>query len=382
MRILFVSPPGHGHLFPVVPAAWALRSAGHEVLVASVGWGTTIATQAGLSAADTAPGADLMAVFRASAGAFRPEQWKAPAEGQAPSEEQPPRSGGHPLFCKLGELMADGTVALAEQWRPDVIVQSPLGVTASLAGGKLGIPVVMHAFGLSTNWSWLDDMVYRPLEEVFARHGVTEVPTPAGVVDVAPASMRVGPPGDLPMQYVPFNGSGTLPEWALRRSGRPRIAVTLGTVAPQVTGLSPLQWIIDAAREIDAEFILALGNVDASTLGKLPENVIAAGWVPLDALLATSAAVIHHGGSGTTMTALAAGVPQLVLPQGADQFYNADSVVKRGVGIAPAAEAQNAATIGALLEDAAIRSATTEVQAEIRAMPLPWKTAPKIAALG
>ena len=35
MRVLITSAPMHGHLFPLVPLAWALRAAGHEVLVAS-----------------------------------------------------------------------------------------------------------------------------------------------------------------------------------------------------------------------------------------------------------------------------------------------------------------------------------------------------------
>ena len=84
------------------------------------------------------------------------------------------------------------------------------------------------------------------------------------------------------------------------------------------------------ARHLDAEFVLALGDADPSSLGELPDNVRAAGWVPLSALLPTCAALVHHGGAGSTLTAIDAGVTQLVLPHGADQYMNADAW--RGAG--------------------------------------------------
>jgi UDP:flavonoid glycosyltransferase YjiC (YdhE family) len=43
--------------------------------------------------------------------------------------------------------------------------------------------------------------------------------------------------------------------------------------------------------------------------------------------------VVHHGGSGTTLGALTVGAPQLLLPQGADQFANADAVTAAGAGL-------------------------------------------------
>ncbi|MEU5671188.1 nucleotide disphospho-sugar-binding domain-containing protein, partial [Micromonospora sp. NPDC047753] len=50
-------------------------------------------------------------------------------------------------------------------------------------------------------------------------------------------------------------------------------------------------------------------------------------------LLPLADVVVHHGGSGTTLGALAAGVPQLLLPQGADQFANAEALTAAGVGL-------------------------------------------------
>ena len=52
--------------------------------------------------------------------------------------------------------------------------------------------------------------------------------------------------------------------------------------------------------------------------------------------------VVHHGGSGTTLGALASGVPQVVLPQGADQFANADALDAAGVAVRLLPEEVNA----------------------------------------
>jgi UDP:flavonoid glycosyltransferase YjiC (YdhE family) len=68
-------------------------------------------------------------------------------------------------------------------------------------------------------------------------------------------------------------------------------------------------------------------------LGDMPENVTVHGWVPQAGLLPHVDVVVHHGGSGTTLGALTVGVPQLILPQGADQFANADALCAAGAAL-------------------------------------------------
>jgi UDP:flavonoid glycosyltransferase YjiC (YdhE family) len=64
----------------------------------------------------------------------------------------------------------------------------------------------------------------------------------------------------------------------------------------------------------------------------LPPGVTHFDYVPFSLLLPRCGAVVHHGGIGTSAQALAAGVPQLVLPMNFDQFDNAARLVKLGVG--------------------------------------------------
>jgi vancomycin aglycone glucosyltransferase len=64
------------------------------------------------------------------------------------------------------------------------------------------------------------------------------------------------------------------------------------------------------------------------------DDCFAVGEVNQQALFGRVAAVVHHGGAGTTTTAARAGVPQLVVPQGADQVYWACRVAELGIGSA------------------------------------------------
>jgi UDP:flavonoid glycosyltransferase YjiC (YdhE family) len=67
----------------------------------------------------------------------------------------------------------------------------------------------------------------------------------------------------------------------------------------------------------------------------LPDNFLAIGDTPHDWLFRRTAAVIHHGGSGTSHSAARAGVPSIVTPVAGDQFFWAERL--RLAGVAPAA---------------------------------------------
>jgi rhamnosyltransferase subunit B len=64
----------------------------------------------------------------------------------------------------------------------------------------------------------------------------------------------------------------------------------------------------------------------------LPPNILWQEYVPLRRLLPQVAALVHHGGIGTTAEALRAGTPQLVVPLAHDQFDNAARVTTLGAG--------------------------------------------------
>ena len=83
---------------------------------------------------------------------------------------------------------------------------------------------------------------------------------------------------------------------------------------------------------------------------KLPPGVIHVDYAPFSELLPRCAALVHHGGIGTTAQALAAGVPQLLMPLAHDQFDNAARVRKLGVGDTIGRRRYRAPRVAAALE--------------------------------
>jgi UDP:flavonoid glycosyltransferase YjiC (YdhE family) len=373
MRVLFVSLPGIGHAFPMVPLAWALRSAGHEVLIATAGPAVAV-ENAGLPVVDVAPGFDRKQIM-ARVQQQRPDL--AERMRTLNAEKLTDLREAAEFLAMLSGFLVDGTSAAAETWQPDLIVQSQLQGAGLVVASKLGIPLVEHGFGLARS-SGMAELHRQCMSEAFDRHGVTDLPQRTAVVDVAPPSMIDGSAKGWPMRYVPYNGGGVLPEWLREREERPRVAVTLGTVVPQHAGLGAVPQVLAAADGLDAEFVLALGDADTSTLDALPPNVRVSGWIPLGELLRSCSAVVHHGGAGTTLTALDAGVPQLVLPSGADRYINATAVRDRGVGVISEDQSVDTDALRRLLRDPALREAAVEVQSEIRAMPAPASLLPRL----
>jgi UDP:flavonoid glycosyltransferase YjiC (YdhE family) len=108
----------------------------------------------------------------------------------------------------------------------------------------------------------------------------------------------------------------------------------------------------------------------------VPDHVTLRAWVPQAAVVPHADLVVHHGGSGTTLGALAAGVPQLVLPQGADQFANAEALVAAGAArrLLPGELSADAVTEQAR-KASFCREAARAFADEIAAMPSPDEVA-------
>jgi UDP:flavonoid glycosyltransferase YjiC (YdhE family) len=80
-----------------------------------------------------------------------------------------------------------------------------------------------------------------------------------------------------------------------------------------------------------AEIVVTVGESnDPAAFGELPPTVHIETWLPLSPLLPRCDAVLCHGGTGTTLAALAAGLPLVLVPQGADQFDNARACERAG----------------------------------------------------
>jgi UDP:flavonoid glycosyltransferase YjiC (YdhE family) len=372
MRILIASSPGLGHFFPLVPLAWTARTAGHDVLVATTGPAQQAASSAGLNVVDAARDADIAMIFRG---------YMAGVEDRLADD---PMHVTVDLFAQISDAMAAGTVAAARSWCPDIVIHSPLQGAGLLAAAAVGVPAVHH--GLGFGYSAADMQRLQSGMREANGYGALAMARPDAVVDVCPPSMRaVGSLPGQPMRFIPYGGSGVLPDWLSELPRRPRVCLTLGSVLPRVMGIQGIRAAIDAVAGLPVDAVLALGSVPADSLGALPGNVTPVSWVPMDVLLPTCAAVVHHGGSGTCFNALVAGIPQLVMPRAGDQFLTAAAVGRRGVGIVVPHASDDpdgvASLIRELLDSHPIGAAVKEVSAEIAAMPPPLTLAGWLSSL-
>jgi vancomycin aglycone glucosyltransferase len=115
--------------------------------------------------------------------------------------------------------------------------------------------------------------------------------------------------------------------------------------APQ--GLS--EAMIRSARALGRRAILLRGWADL-TLVDNAADCIAIGEVNHQALFKRVAAIVHHGGAGTTHAATRGGAPQVLIPQHYDQYYWAGRVEQLGIGIADPTSAPTVDSLTSALE--------------------------------
>jgi vancomycin aglycone glucosyltransferase len=123
--------------------------------------------------------------------------------------------------------------------------------------------------------------------------------------------------------------------------------------------------IIAAARRSGRRAVISAGWAGLTLTDREPDCLVI-GEVNVQRLFAQVAAVVHHGGASTTATAALAGVPQVVIPQAADQYYWAQRVSDLGIGIAhapgmPTADSLTAALDHALAPGVAARARSTSL---------------------
>ncbi|MCW0215795.1 MAG: glycosyltransferase [Pseudonocardia sp.] len=363
MRVLITTSPGAGHLFPLVPLAWALRSAGHDLLLATTGGGLELGPAAGLSTVDAAPGIDLGEVFRtvgARTGGFGGTAGVAAQEQAAV------------LFTEISRVLLDGVRRTADLWRPDLVLHEGLDGAGAVVAAERGIPRVEHAISPASAPGVISALIVRGL--------TGSAPPPAvAAIGIAPPSMAPDREPGWTVRTVPYSGGALVPPSVLVAPERPRVLVTMGTVAPRVGGTDTIRALVEAVAEEPVEVLVALGS-DPGELGPLPPSVRAHRWVPLSAALPLCAAVVHHCGAGTSLAALAAGVPQVAVPQGADQFLNADALVRRGCAVRGTEPEELRAAVRRAVSGE-LATAAAEVRQEIAALPTPAAVAEELGAL-
>lgn len=441
MKALFVPWALSGHYFPMVPLVWAFRSAGHEVRVATQPGAADVVRKSGMSVAEVGKGYDFIADMREMFASSRsqlpmargiisadvrkdlrngsaPQAPPAPpappapsavAQAQAAAAAQSAKELREMLYSKIapfaraGVAMADDLVALAEAWRPDLVIADAFVMAAPLAASRAGAPLVHHLWGPALQRQigifpvsgmpghlWPADLV-----RVYEKHGVEpRAELAAATVDPCPESLQFPViPNRIPERYVPYNGSGDWPDWVLTPPARPRVCVTWGTLTTQLVGEDSFKvpGIVTALADMGAEVVVTLTAADrdrlsaASGAGGLPDGVRVVTGLPLHLLLHSCDAIVHQGGAGSMLTAASFGVPQVIVSGAMDQLTCGVKLeaagAGRSLGWADVGTSAFTDAVSAVLSDDTVRKSAADLREEIAAQPSPAAVAEQLAQL-
>lgn len=143
-------------------------------------------------------------------------------------------------------------------------------------------------------------------------------------------------PRDLVLTGFPFYAGRSTPSNDMDAAeeflgaGSPPIVITPGTA--NVLGRSFLRAAVDACRRLGRRALVLTPYAD-QVPGAASGSVRRFAYLPLREILPRAAAIVHHGGIGTCAQGLAAGIPQLIVPFGVDQFDNGVRVERLGAGV-------------------------------------------------
>ncbi len=338
-----------GDVFPMLGLALALRGRGHAVTFATNPYFAEVVARHGLPFEPLGTTEGFLAVVA------DPELWK-------------PRRGFRTVFESLRPALKDQYALHAR--RGGVAVTNVFGLGALLARETHGLPVVSVHLQPAVLWSdhappvlpgmfgprWLLRLQYRVGVRLYvhptvarfvdpwrAELGLKPLPrvdrwwhSPDGVVGLFPEWLappqRDWPPNTVLTDFPLWNdgsAAGLPPDAAaFLDAGDPPVVFTPGTANAHARAFFAAA--LDACRRLGRRALLLTKFPEQ--LPPLPPGAAHSAYVPLDVLLPRAAAFVHHGGVGSMSQALAAGVPQLVMPLAHDQFDTVARVENLGVG--------------------------------------------------
>ncbi len=402
-RIVLTTLGSLGDLHPYVAIALGLRERGHEAVVATSACYRQKIEALGLGFRALRPDSDWVA----DPGAMR--RFMALRTGTV-------RVVTEKLFPVLRECY-DDTLAAAEG--ADLLVSHPLSVYATrLVAEKTGIawastmtaplgffsahdPSVFPLFpGLSKQWRFLGPAFWgalfwagrrgarflaKPWYRLRAELGLpptregnplSDSHSPLLVLALFSKWLADKQP-DWPPQTVltgfPLydrDGEGGLPPALVRflEDGPPPVVFTLGASAAVVAGPFYEQSVA-AMRRLGGRAVFVTGKGPAHLVGPLPAGTMAVRYAPFSLLFPRAAAIVHHGGIGTTGLAMRSGRPMLVVPFSHDNPDNAERVRRLGIARTVSRERCSAASLAAelrrLLEGPTYARRAAEVGARV-----------------
>jgi UDP:flavonoid glycosyltransferase YjiC (YdhE family) len=319
-RALVASGPGAGHVTPLLAFVDALAVRGDDVLLVVPPELESTARSTGqpFRVGDRPP-ADVLDPLWTRFGAAPP------AEAAVIANRE--------IFGRLNTAAMLPTMTAAfDEWRPDLVVREPCEYASAITALRAGVVHVQVGISAAAIEASATDLVAPAL----APYGDDVVPglLAAPYLTRFPVALDPSPYAVTWRYREPSPTPQPLPDWWPHRDD-PLVYVSFGSVAGSLPAVrSVYRAALDAVDGLDARVLVTVGrDVDIAALGPVAANTHVEPWVPQSDVLGGAALVVCHGGSGTTLGALGAGVPMVLVPMFADQRPNADRIAELGAGV-------------------------------------------------
>lgn len=283
-------------------------------------------------------------------------------------------------------------VPLVERWRPDLIVHDEAELAGPIAATMADLPYAGHGVGIMRPWSAIR-LAGEVLAPVARQRGVDVGPL-GGMfrslyLGVCPPGIQAPHVNEIdvahPIRVDWFDGAGdeSLPSWVQDLPSRPTVYLTLGTIFNRNPGL--FKAALEGLRHEDLNIVVTVGHDgDPAALGAQPANVHVERYLRQSLLLPYCDLMVAQGG-WSFMNVLSHGIPMLLMPMGANQFYHTQACVDAGAArrlmpseVSPEAIGRE---VRRLLDDPSYRDHARRIQAEIASMPSPADAVPLVEEL-
>lgn len=377
MRVLFCATPGEGHVRALLPLLQALHARGHAVAWAGAAeTHALVPPQLPVPSFDVGPGWQS-ARFRLFG---RWPELSAARGTDAASRIFPKLYGAVIAVRMLAPLQA-----ALKAFKPHLVIGENAAFAVPLAAQAAGVPHVTQGVGMPLPAHRVQEAVAH-LASHWQRLTGAAPPPDGGLyrhlyLDICPPSLQPEPlPAELPAHSLqPVDPTATVPVALERLVPRalaaqrelPLVYLSLGTMLNRP---DLLRTVLAALSGLPLRVVVATGpDVEPEQLQPLPPTVHAQRHVPQAELLPHCQLVISHGGAGTVYAAAAHGLPQLALPQMADQFVSTAALAHSHAGRVLLGAEQNLYAIRhavqELLSEPRFRQTAERLAHEIAQMP-------------
>jgi MGT family glycosyltransferase len=310
------------------------------------------------------------------------------------------------FLCGPAALYAQDVVAELERRPADVVVASEMLLGAHIGAEAAGVPLVLlcpNVYALpgtgqppiGNGWmpargplGRIRDRLFGALMERMFDSGLEALNSPRrgyGLAPLAHSIDQIRKSRTLVLMAEEFDFPATFPDtvtyagaqlddpswtapWEPPPGHEPLVLVAMSSTFQQQ--VPELRRVATALGTLPVRGVITCGpTVDPAEIGA-PDNVQVVASAPHSKVLRHASAVVTHGGHGTVVKTLAAGVPMLVLPMGRDQGDNAARVVAHGAGLRlrrSASARRIARSLRRLLDAPSFTSSAERLGAAIRA---------------